>query len=82
MPGLKPEVAVYNLHLNPLVKHVKQKRRNFAPKRQQAIYQEIDKLLKVNFIYEIQFPEWVANVVLVKKSTGKCRVCIDHTDLN
>lgn len=38
--------------------------------------------MKANFIYEIQFPEWIANVVLVKKSNGKWRVCIDYTDLN
>lgn len=25
---------------------------------------------------------WISNVVLVKKSNGKWRVCIDYTDLN
>ena len=28
------------------------------------------------------YPEWLANMVLVKKSNGKWRVCIDYTDLN
>lgn len=27
-------------------------------------------------------PEWIANVVLVKKSSEKWRVCIYYTDLN
>lgn len=82
MPGLREEVAVHKLHLDPTKPPVKQKRRNFAPERQQAIDEEIAKLLKADFIYEIQFPEWVSNVVLVKKSSGKWRVCIDYTDLN
>lgn len=40
------------------------------PEQQQAIDEEIGKFLKANFIYKIQFPEWIANAVLVKKSSG------------
>jgi len=28
------------------------------------------------------YPEWLANIVVVKKKSGKWRVCIDFTDLN
>ena len=27
-------------------------------------------------------PEWLANVVMVKKASGKWRMCVDFTDLN
>ena len=47
-----------------------------------AINVEVKKLLVAGFIWEMTYPEWLANVVLVKKSTGKWRVCIDYTDLN
>jgi len=37
--------------------------------------------LNVGYIREIQYLEWLANVVLVKKVNGKCRMCVDFTDL-
>jgi hypothetical protein len=33
-------------------------------------------------IQEIDNPEWLANPVLVRKSNGKWRMCVDFTDLN
>ena len=35
-----------------------------------------------DFIREVYYPNWLANVVMVKKANGKWRVCIDFTDLN
>lgn len=61
---------------------VQQKRRIFAPKRQKIIDEEIAKLLDTDIIFEINYPEWLANVVLSRKQNGKWRVCIDYIDLN
>ena len=33
-------------------------------------------------IKEVHYPEWLATTVVVKKKTGKWRVCMDFTDLN
>ena len=30
----------------------------------------------------MEYPEWLANVVLIKKANGKWRLCIDFTDVN
>uniref|UniRef100_A0A2N9EIR5 RNase H type-1 domain-containing protein n=1 Tax=Fagus sylvatica TaxID=28930 RepID=A0A2N9EIR5_FAGSY len=58
------------------------KRRFFALERNNAIMEEVDKLLAANFIKEVFYPDWLANVVMVKKATGKWWMCIDFTDLN
>jgi len=44
--------------------------------------EEVSKLLKAGFIGEAHYPEWLANMVMVKKASGKLRICIDYTDLN
>ncbi|RDX85065.1 hypothetical protein CR513_33786, partial [Mucuna pruriens] len=35
-----------------------------------------------DFIREVQYPSWLANVVMVRKANGRWRMCIDYTDLN
>jgi ribonuclease HI len=82
MPGISTEVISHELSVNPSTPPVKQKRRVFAPERNTAVMEEVDKLLKAGFIREVYYPEWLANVVMVKKSTGKWRMCVDFTDLN
>jgi len=50
--------------------------------RSSAALAEVKKLLDAGFIRECHYPEWVSNVVLVKKPNGTWRMCIDFTDLN
>lgn len=38
-------------------------------------------MLDVNFISEVIYPKWLANVVLVKKDNAKWMICINFTDL-
>ena len=45
-----------------------QKKRKFAYERQKIIVEETKKLLDAGFIREVSHPEWLANVVLVRKS--------------
>ena len=39
-------------------------------------------MLSVGFIQEVYYPDWLVNVVLVKKANGKWRMCVDFTSLN
>ena len=82
MLGISPRVIEHKLNVNPEKKPVQQKLRVFAPKRNQAIMNEINKLLSASFIREMYYPEWLANVDLVKKANGKWRMFVDFTDLN
>ena len=82
MRGIDPTVITHRLNTSPSFKPVKQKRRSFAPERQKAINEEVGKLLQEGAIREVEYPEWLVNVVLVKKSNGKWRLCIDFTDIN
>jgi len=47
-----------------------------------VVKEETQKLLSAGHIREMQYPEWLANVVLVKKASGKWRMCVGFTDLN
>ena len=82
MGGIDPAIITHKLNTNPSFKPVKQKRRSFAPERQKAINEEVNKLLQAGAIREVEYPEWLANVVLVKKANGKWRLCINFTDIN
>ena len=82
MGGIDPAIITHKLNTDPSFKPVKQKRRSFAPERQKAINEEVSKLLQAGAIREVEYPEWLANVVLVKKANGKWRLCIDFTDIN
>ena len=53
MPSINPSIIFHKLNVNPSLRPVTQKRRVFAPKRNDAIMEEVDKLLVANFIKEI-----------------------------
>ena len=82
MGGIDPVIITHRLSVSPSSKSVKQKRRSFTPERQKAINEEVGKLFQAGAIREVEYPEWLANVVLVKKVNGKWQLCIDFTDVN
>jgi hypothetical protein len=63
-------------------KPVQQRLRRFNEEKRRVIGEEIAKLLVARFIKEVYHPEWLANLVLVKKKSGKWRMCVDYTSLN
>ncbi|XP_050242332.1 uncharacterized protein LOC126691322 [Quercus robur] len=79
MPGISPEVIQHRLNVDPSRKPVQQRRRTFAPERDQAVAEEVTKLLTAGFIREVYYPEWLANIVLrgIKANPEKVRAIID-----
>ena len=82
MGGIDPAIITHRLSVSPSFKLVKRKRRSFAPKREKTINEEVSKLRQAGAIREVEYPEWLANVVLVKKANGKWRLYIDFTNVN
>ena len=74
--------ASHKLNVVSFAKLVRQRVRRSHLDRHQIIQAEVDNLLKVGFIREVKYREWLANVVVVPKKGGKWRVCVDYTDLN
>jgi len=81
-PGIDPDILCHRLNINPQVKPRVQRRRRLNEEKEKAATEEIKKLMEAGRIKEIQYPEWLANVVMVKKANGKWRMCVDFTDLN
>ena len=71
MPAIDPSIITHHLNVCPSFKPVQQKKRVFAPERDNAIKDEVQKLMAAKFIREVYYPDWLANVVMVKKANGK-----------
>jgi hypothetical protein len=72
--GIPREVAEHKLNIKPGSKPVRQRLRHFNDEKCKAIGEEV--------IREVFHPEWLANLVLVKKKNKKWRMCVDYTSLN
>ena len=82
MPGIEPSIMAHKIKTYPTTKPVRKKLRQIHPRKAATIKVEIEKLLKVGFIYPIPLTEWVSNVFPINKKQGTVRVCIDFRDLN
>ena len=74
IPGIDPSIIVHRLNVSPSSPPIRQRKRVFAQERDKAIAEEVQKLLDADFIWEVYYPNWLANVVMVKKVNGKWRI--------
>ena len=82
MPELDITIACHQLTIDPSLKAVVQRRRKQSSEKAKPAELAVKHLLEAHFISEAQYTTWLSNVVLMKKSNGKWRMCIDYTDLN
>jgi hypothetical protein len=82
MLGIDPRIVEHEITTYPDVKHILQNLHPFNPRKVVMIKADVEKLIKVGFIYPVQFTEWVSNPIPFKKNQGMIRVCVDFHDLN
>ena len=82
MPGIDPRIVEHEIKTYPNTKTVQQHLHAVNPRKTPTIKAEIEKLLKVGFIYLVPFTEWVSNPVLVDKKQGVIHIFTDFRDLN
>ena len=71
MLGIHPSIICDKLAIYPQAKSISQKKRKIREERRKVIKEEVDKQLNANFIREVRYSTWLANVVMVKKANGK-----------
>ncbi|XP_050290378.1 uncharacterized protein LOC126728626 [Quercus robur] len=80
--GVVLNFICHHLNVSPVVTPKKQPPRRLSKEHADAMREEVMKLKKAGAIKEVFYLEWLANTVVVKKKSGKWRVCVDCTDLN
>ena len=60
----------------------KQQPRQSSKEHAETVKEDVWKLKQAGAIKEVFYPEWLANMVVVKKKSKKWRVCVDFMDLN
>lgn len=79
---MDPDFICHHLNVNPTVLPRKQPSRRSSKEHFDAVKEVVNKLEQARVIKEVFYPEWLANIVVVKKMNGKWRVCVDFTELN
>ena len=79
---MDPEFICHHLNVNPLVVPKNQLPRRPSKEHVEVVREEVAKLKQARAIKEVFYPEWLTNTVVVKKKSGKWRVCVNFTDLN
>ena len=69
--GMDPSFICHHLNVNPSVTPKKQLPRCSSMDHFNAIRDEVTKLKQAEAIKEVFYPKWLANIVVVKKKSGK-----------
>ena len=68
--------------MNPTVVPKKQPPWCSSKEHAEVVKEEVNKFKHAGLSRRCFYLEWLANIVVVKKKSGKWRVCVDFTDLN
>ncbi|XP_075670108.1 uncharacterized protein LOC142639857 [Castanea sativa] len=77
-----PNFIFHHLNVNPSAIPKKQSPQRSSKEHFDAVREEVTKLKRARAIKVVFYLEWLANIVDVKKKSGKWQVCVDFADLN
>ncbi|XP_025611902.1 uncharacterized protein [Arachis hypogaea] len=81
MPGIDPYIISHRLATNPSIRPVQQKKRQLGEEKKKASLEETQKLINAEFIKEIRFTTWLANVVMIMMHSSDQNKTAFITDL-
>ena len=70
-PRVDPDFICHHLNVNLVVLPKKQPPRRSSKEHSDAVKQEVNKVKQVGAIKEVFYLEWLANIMVVKKKSGK-----------
>ena len=71
MPGIDPSIVQHEIKTYENAKPVRQRLRPVNPRKAETIKAEVEKLLRVGFIYPVPLTDWVSSPVPMNKKQGK-----------
>lgn len=71
VPKVQPTFIMHRLNVDPSITLKKQRPIGSAKPHVEAIKEEVKKLKQAGPIKEVFFPEWLSNIVVVKKKNKK-----------
>jgi hypothetical protein len=80
--GVSREVIEHKLQVHPNVKPKKQKLHKMSEEKIEVAKDKVQQLLDAGFIREVRYPQWLANIVMVRKKNGKWQMCTNFANLN
>jgi hypothetical protein len=69
--GVSRDVVEHRLQVSLTARPRKQKLHKMLEEKVEAVKAEVQRLLDTGFIREVFYPQWLANVVMVRKRNGK-----------
>ncbi|GJW63469.1 reverse transcriptase domain-containing protein [Tanacetum coccineum] len=82
MTGVLIRIVEHRLNVREGCSPVRHKKRWQAADRNQAIQEEVGKLMEAGIMKEVHYHDWLSNPEMVKKHDDSWRMCVDFKDLN
>ena len=80
--GIQEHIATHRIELDTAISPSHQAWYCMNPNYAKAIKEDLERLLKADFIEPVDQATWLSPIVIVPKNIGKLRICVDFRRLN